>query len=77
MKQTVWIARHGNRQDFVDRQWEKTAKWPHEPGLFPDGIIQAKELAGRLKDENISHIFSSPFIKIVLTLFTINQPLLF
>ena len=67
MKQTVWIARHGNRQDIVDRQWRKTAKWQDDPGLSPDGIIQAGELAARLKNENISHIFSSPFLRTIET----------
>lgn len=64
---TIWIARHGNREDFVDRTWKETAKWPHDPGLSPDGIIQAKELGLRLKDENITAIFSSPFLRTIQT----------
>lgn len=67
MKQTIWIARHGIRQDFVDSNWGKTAQWPDEPGLSPEGIIQAKDLAERLKQENIAHIFSSPFLRALET----------
>jgi len=67
MKQAVWITRHGNRQDFVNPNWGKTARWQDDPGLSPDGIIQAKELAERIKKENIRHIFSSPFLRTVET----------
>lgn len=67
MMQTVWIARHGNRQDFVNPKWMETAERPFDPGLSPDGIQQAKELADRLAGENIAHIFSSPFLRTVQT----------
>ena len=67
MEQTVWIARHGNRVDFLDPAWEKTAWWPNDPGLAPDGIVQARQLAARLKGEPIQHIFSSPFLRTLET----------
>lgn len=67
MSQTVWIARHGNRQDFVDSNWIKTADRPFDPGLSPDGIEQAKELAQRLASEKIDRIFASPFLRTVQT----------
>ena len=67
MSQTIWIARHGNRQDFVDSNWIKTAARPFDPGLSADGIQQAQELAQRLARENIHHIFASPFLRTVQT----------
>ena len=67
MLQTVWIARHGNRLDFVNPEWFKTAKRRYDPPLSDDGIIQAQELGNRLKSEKIAHIFSSPFLRTIQT----------
>jgi broad specificity phosphatase PhoE len=67
MTQTVWIARHGNRLDFVSPEWFNTAERRYDPPLSEDGIIQAQELAARLKSENIAHIFVSPFLRTIQT----------
>ena len=67
MAQIVWLTRHGNRQDFVDPDWPKTAERPHDPGLSPDGIQQAKHLGRRLEGEGIAHLFASPFLRCVQT----------
>lgn len=67
MTQTVWIARHGNRIDFVNPEWFNTAEHRYDPHLSPDGLIQAKELANRLVGEGITQIFSSPFLRTVQT----------
>lgn len=67
MAHTVWIARHGNRQDFVDPDWPKTAERPYDPGLSPDGVVQARQLAERLEHEDISALFTSPFLRTVET----------
>lgn len=61
MSQTVWIARHANRLDFVNPDWFLTAERRYDPPLSEDGIVQAQQLARRLKPENIAHIFASPF----------------
>ncbi|MGK7892391.1 MAG: histidine phosphatase family protein, partial [Xenococcus sp. (in: cyanobacteria)] len=37
MKQTVWIARHGNRLDFVNPEWFNTATRRYDPPLSEDG----------------------------------------
>ena len=73
MVDTVWIARHGNRQDFVDPDWPKTAARPYDPGLSPDGIVQAQKLAARLEAERIAAIFSSPFLRTVQTAHAIAE----
>lgn len=67
MTQTIWIARHGNRIDFIRPEWFETAEMPYDPHLSDDGEIQAWELAQRLKDEPIDRIFCSPFLRTVQT----------
>ncbi|MGK7928973.1 MAG: histidine phosphatase family protein [Spirulina sp.] len=67
MKQTIWIARHGNREDFIDPNWLYMAGQPFNPGLSPDGREQARALGQRLRGENIRHIFVSPFLRTVET----------
>ncbi len=67
MPQTVWIARHGNRLDFVNPEWFNTAERPYDPPLSKDGIVQAQQLGQRLVGENIAHIFASPFLRTVET----------
>ncbi len=64
---TIWLARHGNRQDFVNFEWRKTAERPEDPGLSTDGLIQAHELGIRLQRESIDHIFASPFLRTIET----------
>jgi broad specificity phosphatase PhoE len=67
MTQTVWIARHGNRLDFVNPEWFNTAKRPYDPPLSQDGLEQAMQLGQRLVGEGIVHIFASPFLRTVQT----------
>jgi broad specificity phosphatase PhoE len=67
MTQTVWIARHGNRLDFVNPEWFNTAERPYDPPLSEDGMVQAKQLGQRLVGERIAHIFASPFLRTVQT----------
>lgn len=75
MSQTVWIARHGNRIDFVNPDWFLSAERPYDPHLSEDGHIQAKQLANRLNGESISHIFASPFLRTVQTANHVGQVL--
>ena len=75
MSQTVWIARHGNRLDFVNPEWFDTADRRYDPPLSDDGFVQAAELAQRLKEENIDHIFASPFLRTIQTANEIAQVL--
>ena len=67
MSQTVWIARHGNRLDFVNPEWFNTAKRRYDPPLYDDGFVQARELGQRLQNEKIAHIFASPFLRTIQT----------
>jgi broad specificity phosphatase PhoE len=65
--QTVWLARHGNRLDFVHPEWFNTAKRRYDPPLSADGLTQAQALGQRLKTENIQHLFVSPFLRAIQT----------
>ena len=65
--QTFWLARHANRQDFADPDWAATADRPHDPGLSPDGVRQAKQLGRRVAALGADRIVSSPFLRAVET----------
>ncbi|MEM7595283.1 MAG: histidine phosphatase family protein [Cyanobacteria bacterium P01_A01_bin.83] len=75
MHQTVWIARHGNRLDFVNPEWFNTAARRYDPPLSEDGFVQAAELGQRLKFEQIDEIFSSPFLRTIQTANEVAQVL--
>lgn len=66
-EQRLWIARHANREDFVDPEWAATADRPHDPGLSPDGVEQARQLGRRMATLEIDRIFASPFLRAVQT----------
>lgn len=70
-KQTIWLCRHGNRIDFINPELGMMV----DPHLSPDGIEQAKETGERLRNENIRHIFSSPFYRAVETAHYIAEAL--
>jgi broad specificity phosphatase PhoE len=65
--QTVWLARHANRQDFADPDWAATADRPHDPGLSPDGEAQARQLGRRVAALDVDRIVASPFLRTVQT----------
>lgn len=72
---TVWLVRHGNRQDFVDRSWRETAERPHDPPLSADGVQQARETGRFLANEPVDHLFASPFLRAVETAACITESL--
>ncbi len=73
--QTIWIARHGNRLDFVHPEWFNTAVRRYDPPLSDDGEIQAQQLADRLRTEPIRQIFASPFRRCVQTAYAVAEAL--
>ncbi len=75
MSQIIWIARHANRLDFVNPDWFLTAERRYDPPLSDDGMVQAQQLANRLKKEKIDHIFASPFLRTVQTASAIAEVL--
>ena len=67
MSQKIWIVRHGNREDFQNPGWAKTAQRPYDPALSADGETQAKEVGGSLRDEPVDCVFASPFLRTIQT----------
>lgn len=63
----VFVARHGERIDHVDRSWRETAENPHDPFLTETGIRQAQALGAKLAGNGLTHIFASPFYRTVQT----------
>ncbi|RME54586.1 MAG: histidine phosphatase family protein [Caldilineae bacterium] len=67
MPQQIWLVRHGNREDFGNPDWSRTAARPYDPALSPDGERQAQEAAQVLAGAAIHRIFASPFLRTVQT----------
>ncbi|MBC6422024.1 MAG: histidine phosphatase family protein [Hormoscilla sp. SP12CHS1] len=66
--QTIYLVRHGLRQDHEDYGVEgarKREEW--DPSLFARGHRQAEELAGAIQNSRIQHIFCSPFLRCLQT----------
>ncbi len=67
MSQRIWIVRHGNREDFQNPGWARTAQRPYDPALSLDGETQAREVGLSLQDEPVHNIFASPFLRTIQT----------
>lgn len=66
-EKTVWVLRHGLREDCHPVKWcDKTAHMV-DPDLQPLGVEMAKAVAERLAGEKIDHILSSPFVRTIHT----------
>lgn len=47
----IWIARHAERLDFIDKAWHDKSMPkgdPYDSPLSPNGLCQAQDLADRL-----------------------------
>jgi broad specificity phosphatase PhoE len=71
----IFLARHGNRQDFVDPAWVASAAEPYDPPLSADGVDQARRLGLRLENEGITSVVASPFLRTVQTAHHANEAL--
>jgi len=67
MTQTLWIVRHGNREDFGNPGWAAKADRPFDPALSADGERQAQEAGLSLRGQPIHRIFASPFLRTIQT----------
>lgn len=67
MSRTLWFARHGNRYDFVNTEYFSVAARPYDPPLSSEGLLQARELALRLRRETVRAVFCSPYLRTVQT----------
>jgi broad specificity phosphatase PhoE len=71
----IFLARHGNRRDFVDPAWSASAEEPYDPPLSADGVEQARSLGLRLAGEGIANIIASPFLRTIETAHHVNESL--
>jgi broad specificity phosphatase PhoE len=65
--QTLWLARHAHRLDFVRPEWFDTAIYPYDPPLSELGNSQSIVLAEQLSQVSIDRIFTSPFLRTIQT----------
>ncbi|KAJ3057361.1 hypothetical protein HK097_008456 [Rhizophlyctis rosea] len=67
---TVFIVRHGIRQDFLTPDFTSPTGLPHDPPLANSGHDQAQDLADHLIQigPNIKYIVSSPFSRCLQTI---------
>ena len=63
----MWVVRHGERIDAVEKGWKKTAARPHDPPLTPTGFEQAAATGRALRDHRLDAIYTSPFLRCVQT----------
>lgn len=77
MSQLVFVVRHAERQDAVDKIWVKSALDPNNPELTVNGLEQAYNtglyLSQFLTNTPPISIFTSPFIRCVQTAESIVQ----
>jgi broad specificity phosphatase PhoE len=79
MERTVYLVRHGHREDFIGDTVQYNVKWAEsaiivfDPSLSDLGKRQAEDLAKKLKNKNIDYLFSSPFMRTLETAFIIAQ----
>jgi broad specificity phosphatase PhoE len=67
IERTIFIARHGSREDFEDPQWVRRAEYPDDPNLTATGIREAQRLAQRMAREQIAYLYCSPYLRAVHT----------
>lgn len=72
----VFLARHGERLDHVDREWAAKAALPCDPPLTDRGRRQARELGIFLRRAgNVRIILSSPFARTLETAHCVAEEL--
>ncbi|TFK57246.1 phosphoglycerate mutase-like protein [Heliocybe sulcata] len=79
MIETIYIARHGFRLNWVTNNWKSETGLPRDPPLAAFGETQAKELseyfASLPEDQRPTAIFSSPFYRCLQTVKPTSQAL--
>lgn len=67
IQRTVFLARHGSREDSENPEWAHVAENPYDPGLSATGKREARRLGQRLARERISYLYCSPYLRTVQT----------
>lgn len=65
MADTVWVVRHGQRQDTVDPEWESHADRVHDPPLTDHGRWSAWRTGRRFVETGVTFdaVYASPFLR--------------
>ncbi|PSP60866.1 histidine phosphatase family protein [Halobacteriales archaeon QH_8_67_36] len=65
MADTVWVVRHGQRQDSVDPEWDDHADRVHDPPLTDLGRWAAWRTGRRFVESGIEldAVYASPFLR--------------
>lgn len=69
----IWITRHGHREDWVTDTPHLRTNLKNDPPLSEIGREQAQELAAYLKTKSIDRIYSSPFYRVLETVYPLVQ----
>ncbi|KAG2219396.1 hypothetical protein INT45_010972 [Circinella minor] len=64
---TIYITRHGYREDWVNETPHLPTGRPHDPPLSKLGLKQARELGNYLQDKGIERVYCSPFYRCLQT----------
>ncbi|KZT74663.1 phosphoglycerate mutase-like protein [Daedalea quercina L-15889] len=79
MVETIFIARHGFRMNWVTSEWESVTGLPRDPPLAAFGLTQAQELADHFlsfpEDQRPTLILSSPYYRCLQTATPTSQAL--
>ncbi|KAJ7110169.1 histidine phosphatase superfamily [Mycena epipterygia] len=71
MIETIYIARHGFRMNWINSTWKSETGLPRDPPLAAFGVTQAEELAayflGLPAEQRPTAIFSSPYYRCLQT----------
>lgn len=70
-QRTLYLIRHGQRLDSINRNWYTTAPHKgdnkHDPPLSDHGHAQAAQLGQRLRDVAVDVMVSSPYLRALQT----------
>jgi transcription factor C subunit 7 len=69
----VWVVRHGYREDWVNDKPFLPTGLRNDPPLSELGRQQASEVACFLKDKKVQAIFSSPFYRVLETVYPLAK----
>ncbi|EGC31813.1 hypothetical protein DICPUDRAFT_89485 [Dictyostelium purpureum] len=64
---SIYITRHGLREDWINKAWKLTAARPSDSPLSAAGLQVAKELGLFCKKLDIKHVISSPMERCLQT----------
>ncbi|KYR00997.1 hypothetical protein DLAC_02073 [Tieghemostelium lacteum] len=72
---TIYLTRHGLREDWVNKLWKNTAERVSDTPLSKEGFVLANELGSSLVGSGITQIISSPMERCVQTSTAIAEKL--